>query len=273
MSKKITNILIPIDLTDDSIITIEKTIPIAQKNLARIIVLYVLEIQIASTDSNISLNGNLSIEGLEKESFNKLVQLKTKVKNTFQFEIQIELRKGLVNDSILYISKEKDIDLIVMGSHGKKLSDCIPGSTIQNMIKSAPCTILVVPIEHTSSKFTKILFPDFIANEILEKYKFLKNIVQPNDLMIEFQGDGIRQMKMEDIKNTVCLLDEKIEKFNSSDDLQLTINNLNNTLDHTKIKLITIHDDQHTGTFPVITIKRQPSDYTKILVFSILNTK
>lgn len=47
---------------------------------------------------------------------------------------------------IVQEAKDKEVDLIVMGSHGRRgLERILLGSTAQNVIGNAPCPVLVVP--------------------------------------------------------------------------------------------------------------------------------
>lgn len=54
---------------------------------------------------------------------------------------------GHVHDLIIEEAKERDIDLIVMGTHGKTgLKGLFIGSVAQKVIGHAPCPVLVVPV-------------------------------------------------------------------------------------------------------------------------------
>ena len=54
---------------------------------------------------------------------------------------------GHVHDLIVQEAKERDIDLIVMGTHGKTgLRGLFIGSVAQKVIGHAPCPVLVVPV-------------------------------------------------------------------------------------------------------------------------------
>jgi nucleotide-binding universal stress UspA family protein len=54
---------------------------------------------------------------------------------------------GHVHDLIIQEAKERDIDLIVIGTHGKSgLRGLFVGSVAQKVIGHAPCPVLVVPV-------------------------------------------------------------------------------------------------------------------------------
>ena len=47
---------------------------------------------------------------------------------------------------IVQEAKDREIDLIVMGSHGRRgIERILLGSTAQNVIGNAPCPVIVVP--------------------------------------------------------------------------------------------------------------------------------
>jgi universal stress protein A len=69
-------------------------------------------------------------------------------------ESEFLIRKGRPADEIIAAAKEKDIDLIILGSRGKSaLSSLLVGSVARNVVNHAPCPVLVV----------KVLERDFIA--------------------------------------------------------------------------------------------------------------
>ena len=53
---------------------------------------------------------------------------------------------GKPHEFIIQEAKEKEIDLIVMGTHGKSgIKRVLMGSVAQNVLGQAPCPVLVVP--------------------------------------------------------------------------------------------------------------------------------
>ena len=47
---------------------------------------------------------------------------------------------------ILKYCKEQDVDLIIMGSHGKQGIDVLAGSTVSEVVHKSICDVLVVRI-------------------------------------------------------------------------------------------------------------------------------
>lgn len=63
---------------------------------------------------------------------------------------QLDVREGNPVDVIVDFAKDKDIDLIVMGTHGRGwLAHVLLGSTTEKVVRKAPCPVLTVrPAEH-----------------------------------------------------------------------------------------------------------------------------
>ncbi len=63
-------------------------------------------------------------------------------------ETEIKLELGTPYEDIIWFADEKDIDLIVIGSHGRKgLGRVLFGSTAMRVVKNAPCAVLTVRVK------------------------------------------------------------------------------------------------------------------------------
>jgi nucleotide-binding universal stress UspA family protein len=59
--------------------------------------------------------------------------------------VQIEVREGTPFYEIIQFAKDKDIDLIVMGTHGHTgLAHMLLGSVTEKVVRKAPCPVLTV---------------------------------------------------------------------------------------------------------------------------------
>jgi nucleotide-binding universal stress UspA family protein len=62
-------------------------------------------------------------------------------------EVETVLDFGTPYEDILWIAEDKDIDLIVIGSHGRKgLGRVLFGSTAMRVVKNSPCAVLTVRV-------------------------------------------------------------------------------------------------------------------------------
>ena len=74
------------------------------------------------------------------------------VKETDQPEVPIdrahpnlELRSGTPGVEIVRYAREHDIDLIVMGTHGRDAALALTGSVTEKVVRTAPCPVLTLP--------------------------------------------------------------------------------------------------------------------------------
>ena len=55
-------------------------------------------------------------------------------------------RRGTPSKEIVRYAKERDIDLIVMGTHGRGLlAHAVMGSVTEKVVRNAPCPVLTLP--------------------------------------------------------------------------------------------------------------------------------
>lgn len=80
-------------------------------------------------------------ENAEKRKLNELLIQPSNPKVT----IVREIRKGRPFVEIIKYAKEQSVDLIIMGTYGRKpLSHLLIGSEAENTVRKAPCPVLVV---------------------------------------------------------------------------------------------------------------------------------
>ncbi len=64
-------------------------------------------------------------------------------------ETEIKLELGTPYEDIIWFADEKEVDLIVVGSHGRKgLGRVLFGSTAMRVVKNAPCAVLTVRVKN-----------------------------------------------------------------------------------------------------------------------------
>jgi universal stress protein A len=89
-------------------------------------------------------------EKMEKEAHEQLKSLMSEVKS--RTEVEAEVREGKAFVEIIKLAREKDIDLVVMGSHGRTgLPHLLIGSVAEKVTRKTPCPVLIV--KDKGSKF------------------------------------------------------------------------------------------------------------------------
>jgi len=144
--KDITKILIPVDGSDSSICAAEYGINVAKTLGARIMVVYVIDtvvLEEARSFFKASEHEDVErkLEQVGREYINYVLCLAEKegVKATSL------IAKGEPFEQIVQLAKESNVDLIVMGTHGRKGPDRILiGSVAERVIEYSLCPVLVV---------------------------------------------------------------------------------------------------------------------------------
>jgi glycine betaine transporter len=139
-----TNILVPTDLSEGAEEALDYACELAAKfgatihlvNVISIPALGVPELGVAMASSVID-----SLIADNKSALEALAEKKC-MKATIGQQI---LRTGDARDVIIHTAKELGVDLIVMGTHGRRgVSRALLGSVTESIVRSAPCPDLTV---------------------------------------------------------------------------------------------------------------------------------
>lgn len=143
-------ILLPTDGSDYANKAAEHAIWIASLNGAELVVLNVIEtsslVGLPAEDLIVRIKEMLKEEG--RKSLEKISQIYTETKiGECQKDVKLTAmtEEGSPADLILKKIKEENIELVVMGTSGKHgLDRFLLGSVTENVVRSAPCPVLVV---------------------------------------------------------------------------------------------------------------------------------
>lgn len=142
---KIHSILCPVDFSDASRKAVQYAREFASNMGASVYLLNVVEPRPMAVD--ITLNYVPLEEDLEKAAAADLqVILQELLSAGLRAECAVEF--GNPSDVILEKADEYDVNLVIMGSHGKKgLSRLIMGSVAETVVRKANCPVLIVKSE------------------------------------------------------------------------------------------------------------------------------
>jgi nucleotide-binding universal stress UspA family protein len=139
-------ILVPIDFSEHSKNALKYAIPYAVQFRARLDLLYVVEPTIYPADFSFGQVGFPNIEEeLRTRGGEELdALLKTEIKGRVPSEAAV--RTGKPFYEIFEYAREKNIDLIIIATHGHSgVEHILFGSTVEKVVRKAPCPVLVVP--------------------------------------------------------------------------------------------------------------------------------
>ncbi len=140
-------ILFPTDFSDPSKEALKYALSFAREHDAQLIALHVINKQLFSEGLN--LPRVISIDALEeamaKEAARRMVDFFSDVVGIDKINFKKIVLQGNPFLEIIKFAKENDIDMIVIGTHGRSgLEHILLGSTAEKVVRKAPCPVLSV---------------------------------------------------------------------------------------------------------------------------------
>ncbi|MFQ5863317.1 MAG: universal stress protein [Candidatus Brocadiales bacterium] len=139
----IKKVLCPVDYSVCSQDAFKYAAHIARIESAKMYLVHVVDIRSFGHESTLDLDvpkpGEDAIKRIKEELVKKAADEVEGV------DIEPIVIVGVPVKDILSVAKEKEVDLIVMGTHGRTgLSHVIVGSVAENVVRKAPCPVLTV---------------------------------------------------------------------------------------------------------------------------------
>jgi universal stress protein A len=149
-SLELKKVLVPTDFSANSEKALMYAVRLAQRNNSSLILFHVVQppefvrqlAQDYSYESNEATREQCELAiRLSKEGLEKLSQ----AARGSNIKIETLQRLGVPYEEIVKIAKESEVDLIVIGTHGYTgLKHFLLGSTVERVVRVAPCPVLVV---------------------------------------------------------------------------------------------------------------------------------
>ncbi|NNF59171.1 MAG: universal stress protein [Rhodothermaceae bacterium] len=101
--------------------------------------------------------------------------------------IEVEKRGDSVREVILRYARAQDVDLIVMGTHGRRgVQHFLLGSVAERIVREAPCAVLTVgPTETTPATIQRILAPVDFSGRSYEAVKHARALADLYDAKVD----------------------------------------------------------------------------------------
>lgn len=146
---QIKTILCPIDFSKISANAMEYAVFLASHHHAELLLLHVVEyLQEFEYYQILVFTPQELAEKIEKQAHEELNKLTEQIKKTVKVETVV--RQGKAFMEIIKAAKEKDMDLIVMASHGRTgISHLLMGSVAEKVVRQAHCPVLIVRDKNT----------------------------------------------------------------------------------------------------------------------------
>ena len=145
-------ILVPTDLSEGAETALDYACELAAPLGARVHLLHVIGIPVLGVpELGVALTSTV-IDTLIQDNqaaLDKIAQSKAATTTIGQ----VLLKTGDARDVINQTAKELQVDLIVMGTHGRRgVSRALLGSVTETVVRSAPCPVLAVRMKHPPSE-------------------------------------------------------------------------------------------------------------------------
>lgn len=207
--EKVTKILVPIDFSTCSKNALEFALQLADKIKADLQVLTVINFYGGDME-NTAFAAEVIEERTEQARIHliKFIQNATKdVREALDGSpsIQRNIEIGSVQANICDVAKKEEVDYIVMGTQGENSTfDKYLGSVASNVLKNAPCPVMVIPENAELEKNIKLGYAtDFLDADPFEIWKVVRLFqpFQPDVKCIHFNEkqtyneDKIKELK------------------------------------------------------------------------------
>src|SRR5262249_18194299 len=136
--------LVPIDFSEDANQAVEYAIGLASTLGARVTLLHVIQLlPLGSGDMSVTVPCTY-IQDLEADITSRMQACLERI-TTAGLEGEMTVVHGVPFQAILDTAKKQQVDLIIMGTHGRTgLQHVLMGSVAEKVVRLAPCPVLVV---------------------------------------------------------------------------------------------------------------------------------
>ncbi len=189
MQYQISNILVPTDFSETANNALQVAIAMAKRHNAQIHLLHVIRPQVNMDPMGMQT----SLTGMETTFIDAATENMQKHRQAIQknndvvVNIQVEVGSVAICVSNYALSNQKD--LVVMGTHGVSgWNEFFLGSNAMAVIKECFCPVLTIPPSFNKKSFDSILYPIRNVDGVVEKYDYIKPIIEKNDAKIHLLG-------------------------------------------------------------------------------------
>lgn len=135
------HILVGLDLTDETPQVLHKAIHIARSYDAKLSLVHVLEPITFAYGGDMPLD----VSDMQEQQVQKAEHELQALVKTIDFPVlQEHVLVGQPANELHYLAKEQGVDLIIVGSHGRKGLALLLGSTPNSVLHGATCDVLAV---------------------------------------------------------------------------------------------------------------------------------
>lgn len=170
-------ILVPTDFSNQAENALKVAVDIATKNNSEIFIIHSLEmpLHLSSSGDSGGMPESLFFIKLAENHFEELLEKPYLA----DLEIHEAIGHGEVYNDINEVTQSKNIDLIVMGSHGiSGFKEMFIGSNTEKVVRTANVPVLVIKNEHESFDITNFVFATDFSEKCCDSFKEAKKFAE-----------------------------------------------------------------------------------------------
>lgn len=164
-------ILVPTDFSNEAENAIKVAAQLAEKHNCELILLHMLDLPLVQLNA-----GSAPADLPEAVYFMKLAHKQFEDVLTKSYLENVKVTEMVdfhdINTGIIEVSKEHQIDLIIMGSHGASgLKEMFIGSNAEKLVRTSDIPVLVIKNEHQNFNIEEFVFASDFENDNRETFK------------------------------------------------------------------------------------------------------
>jgi nucleotide-binding universal stress UspA family protein len=188
-SYTINKILIPVDFSPESSNALETAIAICTRQLATLTLIHVIENSFVLFPPEAGGAAGVVLPKMLKDANDNLNNLAKTLRKKHDLVVNHVVQTGNPADEICSWATHKEIDLIVMGTHGASgLKEFFLGSNAYSVVRNSSCPVMTIPGTNRWLDFRKILFPIRLIPHALDKYDVVRPIIRKNGSSLLIAG-------------------------------------------------------------------------------------
>lgn len=199
---RIKKILMPTDLIDLAESAFKNAVAICKRQQADLTLLHVIDNYAFLASSEVLVSTIPLRPDYYKSIEDNINDLARKLSEQTNIKVEGLVKMGNPADMICNVAAENKHDLIVMGTHGASgLREFFIGSNAFSVVKHAPCPVLTVRGNWERESFNKIIFPVRLLPGSLDKYDYIKPIIEKNnsELLVLGLADSDKPSNVSDV--------------------------------------------------------------------------
>jgi nucleotide-binding universal stress UspA family protein len=144
---QIKTILFPTDFSTGARAAMDYALSLAQDYKAKLLLLYVIQdISIAEWYIPSTLSVADLVEDMQKSAWKEMDKWAAEATSRVK-DVEKLVERGVPFVEIIRIAREKNADMIIIGTHGRTgIDHMLFGSTAEKVVRKAPCPVLTVRI-------------------------------------------------------------------------------------------------------------------------------